>query len=395
MFYRFRNNFNSIYPMAIYLFLLLYLAVSPINRILPLSPNRILVIIFFLLIAFRAVLNSLKNILLYVFVGFLVFVFFYSSYNAGKVHFVENLEDFIYFAMTLSCFVVLADTPLLKNLKVIFIKYKVITLLFVVLTAILFALSLLFKSSYETGGAFRGFTVISHSVATVSIFAMTIMIASHIVLPIWYLPFVLFIYLSQARTFLLLLIPIILFYCLMLFKKKRYSLVLFFGAVALVAVIVPFTPLWAKITNLHDGTWFRHHPIDAISSTRSLMWTDCLRVFFESSATKKFFGGGFSYVRDIISADLTGRVWAHNDLIETLLSTGVFGLLVFFATLGYGLSKQTNGGRIAILSVYIISALFNGFILYFPLSLAIIVLGSLYSADYQPSRELMEAANNA
>lgn len=381
--------------MAVFIFLLLYLVVSPVNRIIPFSPNRILVAIFFALILLRAVFNCLKNVMLYIFIGFLAFVLIYTTINAGKQHFSENLEDFIYFAMTLSCFVVLTDSIFLKQLKVILLKYKIITLIVITITIFLFGLSMFSKSSYEDGGAFRGFTVISHSVATVSIFAMIIMIASHIVLPIWYAPFVVFVYLSQARTFLLLLIPLILFYCLLFFKKKRYSFLLFFGLVAAFAVVVPFTPVWDKILNLTSGTWFRHHPIDAISSTRSLMWTDCLRAFFESSVPKKIFGGSFSYVRDIISADLTGRVWAHNDFIEVLMATGVFGLIIFGSTLCFGLSKQNNGSKIAIISVYIISAIFNGFILYFPLSLSLIVVASMYSSNTDPVLIPEEKYNNA
>lgn len=383
-FQKIKSLYNSIYPFLVFVFFMLYLVVSPINRIIPFSPNRLLVALFFVLVCLRAIFNLIKKPTFYIFVAFLLFVLIYTSFKSGSSRFFENLEDYIYFVMTLICFVSLADIDLVKQLKILFLKFKLICLICALVTILLFGLSLFFESSYEDGGSFRGFTVVSHSVATVSIFAMVLMIASHIILPIWYLPFVFFIYLSQARTFLLLMIPIILFYCLILFKKKRYSFLLFFGLIAVFAGIIPFTPVWDKMLNLSHGTWFRHHPIDAISSTRSLMWTDCLRAFIESSPIMKVFGGGFSYVKDIISADLTGRVWAHNDFVELLVATGIIGFVGFYIIFTFGLSKQPNSSKIAIISLYIISAAFNGFILYFPLSLSVIALSAMYSEDIKP-----------
>ena len=373
---KFKTLYNLIYPTCIFCFFLFYLVVSPINRIFPFSLNRLAVFVFLILFLLRVLTKQLRNLFVYLVFGFLLFVLIYTSVLTRKEVFKENLEDYIYFSMTILCFLLLLDFDLLSRLKRLFQINKLIIVVFVAFVIAMFSISFLFKSSFETDGAFRGFTVISHAVATVSILCIVMLLAAKIKLPIWYLPFIVFIFLSKARTFLILLVPLMLVYCLLVFNKKIIGISVFVFACVCGAIIIPFSPIGQKIAEA-SSRWYRNHPIDAISNTRSIMWTDCLSAYLSKGFLNIIFGNGFSFVRDTISSDLTARLWAHNDVIEILCSTGIFGLFIYLSIFIKGIFYKSTYSKILLIILFGISALLNGFMLYFPLPLSCVVVACM------------------
>ncbi len=375
-FERVKSWYNLHFSSIIFFFVCVYIIASPVVRVLPFSLNRILVAVLLGLLILRFLFHELFNPIYYFAFLFLLVVFTVTSLNSGSF-LLENLIDFAYFGMTVLVFVLVMDRDLQNELPVFFKKYRPIVLIAVLLCYSLFALALLFSDSFEKDGAFRGFDVSSHSVATVSILCAVLLVAARYKLPIWYIPAGLFIYMSKARTFLFLLVPIAFIYCLVVCKKRSIGLTLFFALILVAAVIIPFTPIGDKIRSTSSG-WYRNHPIDAISNGRSLMWTDCIAAFFSGDLSHILFGNSFSFVKTIIEADFGIRLWAHNDFIEMLLATGVFGLIAylgFFSLSVYSIKGSPK--RIALLLFFFTAALLNGYMLYFHLSISALILSSL------------------
>ena len=128
-----------------------------------------------------------------------------------------------------------------------------------------------------------------------------------------------------------------------------------------------------------NGQWYKNHPIDAISSNRSIMWTGLLSVYVSDGPLGIIFGRGFSFVRSVneVTPEVTHRVWAHNDFIETMMATGILGLIVYLFFLFFYISKSSRNSKAPLLVYFVFAAFLNGMMLYFALSLSMIFLSSI------------------
>lgn len=121
-----------------------------------------------------------------------------------------------------------------------------------------------------------------------------------------------------------------------------------------------------------------------ITSGRSIFWVADLKSFFESSFFTKLFGQGFNSIYEINYKAFGGKVWAHNDFIQCLISHGLIGLVLYITVMfkSFRTLKTSNASLFLcalVMVIWLFNAMFNMFYTYFCsiLSFPILTLGIL------------------
>ena len=129
-------------------------------------------------------------------------------------------------------------------------------------------------------------------------------------------------------------------------------------------LLVGTSALGDKIAHTLDDTqygdfWFR------ITSSRSVIWSENMQAWNEANTINKLFGSGFGF-----SYRTTGH-WAHNDFIEILCSSGIFGLLLYICSVCDLISKGCDKVhmpiyiKLCVFMTWFFNAFFNMFYVYF------------------------------
>ena len=119
-----------------------------------------------------------------------------------------------------------------------------------------------------------------------------------------------------------------------------------------------------------------------ITSGRSIFWAADIESFINSPFLTKLLGQGFNSIYDINYRAFGGRVWAHNDFIQCLISHGLLGLTLYLIVMFKAfksLKKYKVNWFIYFLTIiiWLFNAMFNMFYTYFCsiLSFPILILG--------------------
>lgn len=241
-------------------------------------------------------------------------------------------------------------------------------------------LGLLFGTNYEQTGAYKGFMVTSHSMASTMVLAISNMSLYkknifHII-SVTIMTFLLFA--SQARTFMLPL-AVILYFELrqwMPDKIKRRAVI----AIAIVSfvLIFPYTSMADKFMETLHNPYARDW-LSGITNFRSTLWEGDIDRFVTENWYLKLFGNGFSYTYQLHEALYGVKLWSHNDFFNLLIATGIIGLFgyvwILLNTI-YSLHKDHKIWWFSFLFVTMIfgTAFFNGFYLYIAVVFSFAVL---------------------
>ena len=147
---------------------------SSVHTLIPIPLTRVLVLLIFLLLVSYLLKKKSKTSFVLFLIDYLSFVFIYSIfYSISTIQ--ENLEDFIYFSMAILVFVQACDKDFYGLLKKEIDQqkkvFKVIALLTFVINIVGFVLK---KGTFESTGAFKGYTIVSHSIATIFVYEMAV-----------------------------------------------------------------------------------------------------------------------------------------------------------------------------------------------------------------------------
>lgn len=170
--------------------------------------------------------------------------------------------------------------------------------------------------------------------------------------------FSLFVKKSKAKLFLL-SIPLIV--VLLIFLPHNFSS----------SLNIYHLPVFSKTKMLFDaGT--------SIYSGRDIFWEKDLKYFISSSFINKIFGSGMDVTYNLHYEALGMKIWAHNDFIHLLLSSGLVGLSVYIYLLFrlYYAFCSISGrflGTTLLISVSLLS-ITNGFFQYTSAILSIPIL---------------------
>lgn len=168
-----------------------------------------------------------------------------------------------------------------------------------------------------------------------------------------------------ARTYLggafLYLIAI---YYLLCKNKKTFYLSLI-PVMGILVVIILVSPIGEKIITTFEGKGYFGYWA-TLTSGRSMFWIADLEAFFSLNWWHQLVGNGLNYVFEVNEKAGHGSIWAHNDIINLLLSNGYCGVFLYLTTFfGFTrplLKKEYHIPRLVIwgfFSIWIFNAFFN------------------------------------
>lgn len=358
---------------AFFIYLLLFFMVSTIvQRLLPISLNRILAIGIVMAVIFYTYFDrkfSINDIILFLYYGLVLFGILFIAKDK-----LMYFTDAVYFITTMLFLNFSQDAQILQKLQRTIETLRPVIEIVVVISELILLIALFNKRSYQTawGGSryFLGFTEGQHTVASSCCLLMTLVLAGAKGRPTRILD-LLFLLLpavcilaSGARTFL---VPMLIC-CYFYFKdhiKSRFAIFLILGIALLISAYLYFhSNMYKKIQYS-----FSHDPQDllaSLTSGRTDFWIVDLRDFASGSPMQILFGKGFDYIYRLNFAKVEMAIWAHDDFINLLESVGLTGTVIYgiivIRFLSSAREKISTGLGRCLFAIYILfPMLINGF----------------------------------
>ena len=91
--------------------------------------------------------------------------------------------------------------------------------------------------------------------------------------------------------------------------------------------------IYAKFVN--PSTYGNLVGLEKLTSGRTAFWLIDIQQYLQTDVFSQIFGSGFDFSSHVNSIYYGMSIWAHNDFIEVILSTGIIGLIIYLvSTLG-------------------------------------------------------------
>ena len=356
---------------AIFLFTTLSYNFWPIS-----SPNRIIgFFIFFdlLLIIFEEETLSKIQIGLLAESFFLTLMTFLDCTNLS-----QNLTDAIYWLTTMMMLTIMTQKNSCEKLSSELENCKKFILLAVIICSILVLIGLFDERCYSSkweGQYYNGYTVSQHALASGCCLLITFILfylkdKQHSVFDfIFFIPGAIGILASGARTFMVSLVLIFAVYYIYYIKSFSWKLLLF-PFVFFIGVFVFFrSDMYIKFIYVINNTYTSNTLIGRFTSGRTDLWIIDLKAYAELPFINKLIGAGFDYVYTVNQTSIGKNYWAHNDIIDLLLSAGLLGLYLYIKVIGMWIKSlnfrlSNNFTKIILLSYILLPLLINGFFTY-------------------------------
>lgn len=351
---------------------------SSVGQLIPFSLNRLLLVV---LIA-TLLLQILQNGKIHKeSAAILLGVLFFSLNGLLLTTDISlNLENCIYWFVTilLMLYISYYSNRAMIRLELIR-KEKAIKIITIIVIAINIA-GLLFPENYENTGAYVGFMVTSHSVASTMIMNLALLLYCarnwiHLFLT---LGCTFFVFIAEARTFLLPLAVILYFELRCWLRNAHYRRLLMMVMCIVAVIALPYTSVGKKFVDTLNNPYARDW-LSGLTNFRSTLWEGDIAAFIQENWYRKLLGNGFSLTYQLHEKLYGVKIWSHNDFFNLLIATGLCGLLeycyILFGTL-YKLHRQHRNKFYSFLFFLFVfvSAFFNGFYLYIALVFAFSIM---------------------
>lgn len=268
---------------------------------------------------------------------------------------INHVKYTIYFFLVLMVYFMCIRKEYSEKLyKVFSDNWRLINLV-IILNTLILVWMLINRNCYSTdlwngAGYFQGFSV-PHGAAGSSCLAISICILlSNCKKKYKYLyGFIILInmlaiFKTGARTYLAAVVALAGTYvfCIFRSKSKRIGAIVL-GGIAFAGALFTSESFINKMKYSMDQLSIDGFSLlDALTSSRSLIWSNDIRLFFQkSNLIKLLFGGGFDYSYEL-NASWTYRIQAHNGFLEVLLSTGILGFVLYLCILFKVLKHASN-----------------------------------------------------
>lgn len=349
------------------------------------AANKILFAVLFVIMIYIGYRKIKKSVLRIVFI--LTIIYFITILKTGTLPY--NINELFYFPFMVLYLTYLYDhLEALKEYLLTDKKYvNCIMKLWTVLTLVSFAL----PSSYtvEWGGAryFGSYCKTIWRLAPTCVFMLALSIIGvnlyknkkYFLYSI--IPFVA-ILAGGSRTYVVVALCLILlaWYCVLNSNKKFILTCIPFLTLIILVLLNSSVMDKFSATTYSSSSYFDFW--GTITSGRSIFWAADINSFVKSPIITKLFGQGFNSIYDINYKAFGGKVWAHNDFIQCLISHGLVGLILYLTVIfRFFKMLRKNGTGLFIsalvMMIWLFNAMFNMFYTYFCsiLSFPLLVLG--------------------
>ena len=362
-------SMNKILALAMIVFCFSTLTYSfwpPINRVLAVSIIAALGLNY---------LNRIRTKEMLLLIG-MICVFFCSLLAMEDT--VQNVEDWLYWVITCMFLLLLGKKDFVARIAVETESLRKFIFWIIILSNIALLAAFATPESYtrsSVGTYFRGFAYSQHSICCGSCMLLVLILLYYrgkhasIKQILLMLPASMAILDSGARTFLISLIVIwVVFY--RDFVKSQGARIMLFPA-AMIVLIYAFlnSGMMDKFINTSENVYISEDTMTAMSSGRLDFWKLDIEAYWDLGFFSKLLGRGFDYVYKVNEEGYGMRIWAHNDILDLLLSAGLVGLGMYLVVF-HSLFKSILGlrynwfGKLLLIMYITFPMLFNGLFIY-------------------------------
>lgn len=352
------------------------------------SPNMIVGILMFIVVLWIGLTDlSKKRFVLYFTVLFLFIFSFLFCENYSR-----NLTDGIYWIISIILMNKISNRGAQANVLLSLKHNKKLIKASVIILNMLLIISFFFPNCYlqEWGSRYYiGFTNASHTLCSGVCLLMVLILCvlteekKNIRNIAYFIPGIIAILESGARIFLIPVIVILYVFYRYYIDSITVKTVCF--PILIIAAIYIFinSGMLEKFAFVKDNTYISSNMLGQITSGRTEFWMIDLNAFQDYSLLNKLVGKGFDNVYRINKAGYGMAIWAHNDVINTLLSTGLLGCLLYLIAFIQHIytifkSHSTRIERALISSYIVIPMLLNGYCVYQHYLYSAIIFITLY-----------------
>lgn len=167
---------------------------------------------------------------------------------------------------------------------------------------------------------------------------------------------------STSRTYLIMLLVLLIVFYYRWLNNKLYFYISIIPLLFLFVCLVASSDMANYFEYKQVGNF---DTLGSVTSGRTVFWEADLRLFQSGSTVEKLFGHGFNAVY-YANASVIALIYAHNDFLNVILSTGIVGLTIYFRAFIYFMKtivKYAHTGislLIVISFLFIFNAFFNG-----------------------------------
>lgn len=286
-----------------------------------------------------------------------------------------NIKDFIYFATFILFCLVISEKQYLISISECLKSSENLIKKVIIFSNLIIIISMFFSNSYylswgENVKYFKGFTVMPQVMAAANLYMIILTMYYFKNKKIKLLDYTFFIipsisiFATGARTFL---IPLVILIILIGWKKL--------GLIRLILVSIMFFPailylfkkssIYSKFIYVINFQ-YSDSILSKLTSGRSDVWNSCLNHYwFQYNFLEKIVGTSFDNVYNIINYYTNMNIWAHNDVINTMITSGVVGIILYFFSFFRMVNllefyKVKMSKRILFFLIYLIIMLTNG-----------------------------------
>jgi O-antigen ligase len=336
---------------------------------------------------------TLKKIYLLLFCGFIFVYTMLISQNRAT-----NLNDSLWYITTILLIGVASNNNFSYGVQNAIYNNKKQIKIIIFLIQLVLLISVFTPSSYGNGwnwgedtSYFKGFSKNGHTFASACCLLIVLIMSVYhekkikLIEYLYYLLPVYSILFSGVRTFLIsvLVLVVINIYSKIRSDLKRRLLLLI---VLFCFVIVLFNSSMMNKFEYTANNQYAKNILDSISNGRSEFWFYDVQLYINSNYFYKILGHGFDYIYQYNLKTIGISIWAHNDIINNLVSVGLFGTLIYLIVwllylrfFSKRLSNSKNKYIISVLFLIYIFApmLLNGLYAYQHYIFSCVILGPL------------------
>jgi hypothetical protein len=242
----------------------------------------------------------------------------------------ENSNDIFYFGMWILLYVFFTKSK--QKIIEIMENSPIYMNACLIVWTVIVGVSALIPSCYE-GSYFVSFTGSSFRLmpATLIICALAMYMAVHtgqikynlyLILPMYVM------FMGHSRTYFAVMMAFFLCYMYMQIRDRRIFYLTLIPVGFIVLQLMMVSGIADKFTEATKTDSLTFDAMAVFTSGRSMFWVWDIEAFFALPFWQQFVGNGFNFVYDV-NGRYMARIWAHNDVINILMTFGYIGLFIY------------------------------------------------------------------
>lgn len=327
------NKKISVNSILFYL-ICIYLISTMAYRFMPFSLNRIVSAIMILFIGIECILKRKKITYIYLFL--LIFYFLYT--NLISIEKSLNLKDFIYFTNAIMILIHYTDKNNIIELYDNFNKNKKLVGVIIFICIMLILIGIVSPSCYTNSWGedkyFIGITGDSHIYANSACLLLTFLTIYYstkkrkfMIFPLSII-IILSILITGARTYIIPALAMLLFIINKFIRERKHRCIIYIIGIIGFIMVFFYSGMFIKFAFTLNNPYVDDIMI-SFTSGRSAFWKIDLIDFINYDPISLIIGRGFDYVYRLNKAKYNLHIWAHNDIINLLVTTGLLGFGIY------------------------------------------------------------------